>query len=798
MDVEIQSFYPTKETKSESSPKVNKSKKPLPKRLSFSEADRQERLKTLESYSETHLGFFHSMKLDSKSLRGNIESLIGAVEIPVGVAGPLLIEGQKVCDEVFAPLATSEGALVSSVNRGALALNMAGGVTARVLKQRMVRAPLFDCESISQCQQLQAWIESHLGEIKAKVRKHSNHAQLLELDFRMIAPCLHVQFIYETGDASGQNMVTLCTWNICQWILQEFEKQATFTIRQFIIDGNLSTDKKASNISAIQGRGREVVVEAVIPEPIVRRILRSNAKDMVAYFKKAMATSVLTGTQGVNVNVANIVAAMFASTGQDIACVHESATGQVYFEERDKDLYISLLMPNLVIGSVGGGVSMSGQKQLLQSMGVYGPGGADRLAEIIASFALALELSTGAALTSGHFVDAHERLGRNKKSYWKNHDDFDTSLFNQILTDSSDEVIQVKSLPFAEASESFVVGLAQQVSQRPCGLWLYELSKKSGKKQKSLLKVKAPDKELLLSLEILASLKSPGLGELLRENRLDSPFCHSPLRELKVVSLRDSPIQEVAPKTLGTYFDENSGLYVLAQEFLQETRLMNSIEKNEKWKAGDIESALNGIAKVHGHFLNQTDQFKNETWIRSVTPEQIQRTLDPHFELALQMHYENMHWLSEKDVQFHEKELSHLVPKWNQLMQLPQTLVHNDFNPRNLTFRKQTDALVAYDWELSTVFVPQRDLAELLSFTLNCESTRQDLIRFSEFHRMAVEKESGVKLTEEEWIFGLEVSLLDFILHRLPIYVIPQIVRQVPFLQSTYQTARHLLNLVRS
>ena len=549
MDVEIQSTE-LKKSRAKAKTAEKKAKKPLPKRLSYSHADRKERLKTLEQYSGTSLEFFDSMKLDPKSLRGNIESLIGAVEIPVGVAGPLLIDGGKVCDEVFAPLATSEGALVSSVNRGALALNMSGGVTARVLKQRMVRAPMFDCESIVNCKELQAWIESHLGEIKAKVRKHSNHAHLLELDFRIIAPSLHVQFIYETGDASGQNMVTLCTWNICQWILQEFEKQSSFSIRQFIIDGNLSTDKKASNMSAIQGRGREVVVEAVIPEPIVRRILKSNAKDMVAYFKKALATSVLTGTQGVNVNVANVVAAMFTATGQDIACVHESATGQVYFEERGKDLYISLLLPNLVIGSVGGGVSMTGQKQLLQSMGVYGPGGADRLAEVIASFALALELSTGAALTSGHFVDAHERLGRNKKSYWKNHDDFDSKFFNQVLEKKDSEITNVQKLPFAEATESFVVELVQQVSQRPCGLWLYELTNAKGNKSKSLLKVKAPDKELLLSLEILASLKSPGLGELLRENRLDSPFCHSPLRELMVVSLPDSPVRDLAPKNL--------------------------------------------------------------------------------------------------------------------------------------------------------------------------------------------------------------------------------------------------------
>ena len=243
--------------------------------------------------------------------------------------------------------------------------------------------------------------------------------------------------------------------------------------------------------------------------------------------------------------------------------------------------------------------------------------------------------------------------------------------------------------------------------------------------------------------------------------------------------------------------DEKSGLYVLAQEFLQQTRLMNSIENEEQWKSEDIKNALAGISKVHGFYLNKTDQFKNETWIQSVKPDQIERTLDPHFELALQMHYENMSWFTESDLKFHEAELSSLVSKWKKFVQLPQTLVHNDFNPRNLTFRKSNNDLVAYDWELSTLSVPQRDLVELLSFCLDTNTTQEDLFEFIEFHRKAVEKQSGVQLDPKDWNFGFEVAMLDFLLHRLPIYVIPQIVRQVPFLKQTYQTGRHLLNLVR-
>jgi hydroxymethylglutaryl-CoA reductase (NADPH) len=784
-------------------------KRPLPLRMVYTEEARHKRLDFLAAQVGRDLNELRAMRFKAKDLRGNIESFVGTVEIPVGIAGPLLIRGTGYEEEIFAPIATTEGALVSSVNRGCRALVISGGVTARVLKQRMVRAPLFDCGGIEECLHLKTWIEARWGEIQRRVREHSNHAVLLELDFRIIAPALHVRFVFETGDASGQNMTTLCTWNICQWILASYAEARPGKIRQFIIDGNLSTDKKASRLSAVHGRGREVVAEAAVPGAVLRRIFNITPASIVRYFQQAMSTGVLTGVHGLNVNVANIIAAIFAATGQDIACVHESSTGQIYFEERGPDLYISLLLPCLVIGTVGGGVSIGAQKTLLEMMGAYGPGKANRLAEIIASFALALELSTGGALTSGTFAEAHERLGRKKEQWWLKKSDLNAGFFTHLLArecESSGPVIEAEEMPLNSAGESLVMSLTSQISQRPCGLWAYKVQfAKTEEPRKVFLKVKVPDDELLLAQEILAAVSSPGLGELLRDNRADSPFRASHVRELKIAALDDPTLRSVSPRVLGWLHNESRGIFILAQEFLENLGHFEAVEKRELWRIPFVEAAIRDIAKVHARFLGQTQEFAAADWIVLPTIERITRLREAHFELARQLHRDSMEWFTAADLDFHERALDRLHRLWRELAGMPQTLVHNDFNPRNLAFRTgaagaagaRQPALVVYDWELATVHVPQRDVAEFLCFTLTRTVTRGDLAALMELHRCKTEEISGRRLDRAAWLRGFEIALYDVILQRFPIYAIAQTMRQVPFLKPSYQTARHLLALVQ-
>lgn len=787
---------------------VTRAKRPLPGRTVYTEEARQNRLNNISEQTGVELSTLREMRLDSKRLRGNIECLAGAVEIPVGVAGPLLIHGSQFDAEVFAPIATTEGALVSSINRGCRAISMSGGVTARSIKQRMVRSPLFDCENINECLRLKNWIQLRRAEIQKHVRNHSNYAVLIDLEFSVIAPCLHVRFIYETGDASGQNMTTICTWNVCQWILAEYKKDSPEGIRHFMVEGNLSSDKKASSSSAILGRGREVVAEVFLPNSVVRRVFNTTAEDLVRSLSQSHSTQILTGMHGMNINVANVIAGIFAATGQDIACVHESSLGQLHFELRNDTargpgLYASLILPTLVIGTVGGGVSLPAQKQLLEMIGCYGAGKSTRFAETIASFALALELSTGAAMASGQFAEAHERLGRNKTESWLKKSDLTVGFFNHILekrTSALGKIIEVQPRETDEFEDSFVMTMAGQISRRPCGLWLYDVRfSEALAKQKILVKLKAADDELLLAFEIIAGLKSPGLGDLLRENRADSLFNGSAERELAIATLNCPEIEAISPKCFGVIQNASRSTYLMATEYLENVSLMGAVEQRELWERRFIEAALLGISSVHARFYQRTAPLLDNSWLHVFDSARVSRLQEAHAELARQLFNESMGWFTENDLLFHEIELPKLIASWPELEKMPATLIHNDFNPRNLAFRNNSlePQLVAFDWELATIGIAQRDLAELLAFTLSHDVTYEELNSYVEFHRRSIEALTGRGVDRDQWVRGFELALLDFILQRLPIYVIAQSFKKVPFLKPSYRVARHLLEMIR-
>lgn len=382
------------------------------KRTMNDEVGRQQRLSQIESHCGEPLKSFHFSPVSAESLKGNIENFIGSVHIPVGLAGPLKFNFTNSTEEIYAPLATSEGALVSSVVRGALALTMSGGVTTRVVSSRMIRAPQFEFSCIDEAILFTEWVTHHFETLKKKTKDHSNHAVLLEMDTKVFGKTAHIRFIYSTGDAAGQNMTTFVTAGLCKWICEHFTSQKGIQIRDFLIEGNLSSDKKASALSAIDGRGRTVVAEAVIKRQVLKKILRLTPEEMVSRFSRSKSSRILTGQIGYNINVSNAIAALFLATGQDMACVHECSIAEFHIEQYDDDLYVCLYMPCLIVGTVGGGSRLTSAQDCLRMMDCLGTGKANRLAEIIAGFSLALELSTVSAIGSGDFVQAHQRLGR--------------------------------------------------------------------------------------------------------------------------------------------------------------------------------------------------------------------------------------------------------------------------------------------------------------------------------------------------------------------------------------------------
>ena len=388
----------------------------IPGRGEYTEAARKQRLEWLRGHTGAALPSLGATGLDARTLTGNVENFAGSVEVPVGLAGPLLFTGDAARGSVVAPLATTEGALVASASRGARAITAGGGVTTRVLSQRMTRAPAFEFADIATAVRFTDWLRAHRSDLEEQVRLTSRYARLVDLDPYQIGRYLHVRFVYETADAAGQNMTTAATSQICRWVQDELAGDDGLRPVWTLLEGNQSSDKKASVAAMVGGRGNRVTAECRIPAGVVESVLQSTPAAMVKGHRTFVLGAQQIGMVGSGLNAVNVVAALFVATGQDIACVHESGVSILSMETDDGDLIATMLLPSLVTGTVGGGTSLPRQREWLTALGCAGPGGGARFAEIVAGFALALDLSTTAAFVSGQFADAHQRLGRSRRS----------------------------------------------------------------------------------------------------------------------------------------------------------------------------------------------------------------------------------------------------------------------------------------------------------------------------------------------------------------------------------------------
>jgi NADP-dependent 3-hydroxy-3-methylglutaryl-CoA reductase len=386
----------------------------VPGRGQYTEEARKQRLDWLRARTGTALPSLDATGLDARALTGNVENFAGSVEVPVGLAGPLLFTGDAARGSVVAPLATTEGALIASASRGARAITAGGGVTTTVLSQRMTRAPAFEFADIAAAVRFTDWLRAHRPDLDEQVRLVSRYARLVDVDPYQIGRYLHVRFVFETADAAGQNMTTAATWQICRWVQDTLASDDRLRPAWMLLDGNLSSDKKASVASMLAGRGSRVTAECRIPADIVQSVLKTTPAAIVKGHGALVLGAQQIGMVGSGLNAVNIVAGLFVATGQDIACVHESGVSILSMELHGDDLIATMLLPSLVTGTVGGGTSLPHQRDWLTALGCAGPGGNARFAEIVAGFALALDVSTTAALVSGQFANAHQRLGRSR------------------------------------------------------------------------------------------------------------------------------------------------------------------------------------------------------------------------------------------------------------------------------------------------------------------------------------------------------------------------------------------------
>ena len=339
----------------------------------------------------------------------NIENVVGTVSVPVGLAGPLRVNGTAGARDCYVPLATTEAALVASYGRGCQVIGESGGCATMTLAEGVSRAPGFVFSSLAEAGRFAAWAIEQLPAFKEQAEQTTQHGKLL--DMRLTIEGNHVYAIFEffTGDAAGQNMVTIATQAICDFIA----RSSPIKPHQVFVESNLSGDKKASAQSFQSVRGRKVSAEVCVPAAVLEKRLRTTAALMVDYWRMSALGGVQSGTIGVQGHYANGLAALFVATGQDIACVSEASVGVTRFEEKpDGALYAAVTLPNLIVGTVGGGTKLPSQSACLEILGLRGAGHARALAEVAAALALAGELSIIGALSAGEFTRAHQKLAR--------------------------------------------------------------------------------------------------------------------------------------------------------------------------------------------------------------------------------------------------------------------------------------------------------------------------------------------------------------------------------------------------
>ena len=368
---------------------------------------RQEFVQKMTGASLEHVARY---SFDPERTQGNIENFTGVAQIPIGFAGPIRIHGEHAQGYFLIPLATTEGTLVASYNRGMKVLNLSGGVTCTVSDDRMQRAPVFVFDSAREARAFRDWVAANMDGIREAAEATSSVAKLLDIDIILSNKFAYLRFNYQTGDAAGQNMVGRATFAACSWMLDRLD-----TVRSFFLESNLATDKKHSQINMMRTRGKRVTAEAVIQREVLIQHMRVEPEKLNYHMQIANVGAFLSGANNNGAHSPNGITAMFIATGQDVANVAESSSGILYTElTPEGNIYISITIPSLIVATHGGGTGLATQRECLEVLGCVGRDKVKKLAEIVAGVALAGEVSLGAAISSLDWVSSHERYGRNR------------------------------------------------------------------------------------------------------------------------------------------------------------------------------------------------------------------------------------------------------------------------------------------------------------------------------------------------------------------------------------------------
>ncbi len=385
-------------------------KVPLDKSNNYSPEIIAERQRFVVEQTGAHVEHAFKYSYDPHVTQGNIENFIGVAQVPVGLAGPMTIHGEYAEGEYYIPLATTEGTLVASYNRGMKVLNLSGGIKTTVTGDQMQRAPVFVFDDARGARDFAHWIDENYDAIRASAESSTKTGKLVGIEKYHSNKFMFLRFNFRTGDAAGQNMVGRATYFACEYI-----KANCPLVSRYFLESNFATDKKSSSINTIMTRGKRVTAEATVPRQLLIDMMRTSPESLHYHHQVSTIAGFMSGVNNNGAHSPNGITAMFIATGQDVANVAESSAGVLYVElTPENDLYMSITIPSLIVATYGGGTSLPTQRECLEILGCYGKDKVYKFAEIVSAVVLAGELSLGAAISSLDWVTSHEQFGRNR------------------------------------------------------------------------------------------------------------------------------------------------------------------------------------------------------------------------------------------------------------------------------------------------------------------------------------------------------------------------------------------------
>jgi NADP-dependent 3-hydroxy-3-methylglutaryl-CoA reductase len=758
----------------------------------FSAAATASRQRWARNVSGSELKHIPETSLEPESLAGNIENYIGAVQVPVGIAGPIQVNGSYTDGYVPVPLATTEGALVSSTTRGAFACNLSGGVNVHVNRQVMHRSPVFFCKDMQGAINLEQWILQNVDAIREQAESVSSVARLTDVEPTLFGRTLHVRFTYSTGDASGQNMTTACTWVACEWIAKAIRDDEAIRFDHYHIEGNMSGDKKMNSQNIIRGRGTSVVAECFLKERVLKRVLHVSGKQLVEGWQTGQVGAAEIGMVGSDVNAANVIAAIFTATGQDIACVYESSGAVFSAMEEEGGVRVTLHIPALIIGTLGGGTHLPTQREALELMKCYGANKVFRFAEIIAAASLALAISTLASIYTNEFVSAHETLGRNRPTNKLARSELNERFLTRMLREEG-QVVSCRQRDLDSRNGIISSMLQEKGGKSVSGLFGYDLEVEGadgGRRELSaVLKVKGNDSDFAELAVGIARLSGEDRLPGLYEANLDLlGYTGSNVREIAFYRHARPEVRRHLPEIYGELIDEERDIQAVLMEDLSGCSHRDTENDPGRWDDASIRRVLEGLAEIHSAHFDDRDSIPAEVPVHEVTPEALSRARECLREATRYNAGRYPELITEELHGEYRRFVERIEQHAGTMAGYHRTLTHNDFHPRNVCLREVDGErrLVAYDWELAAYQNPQHDLIEFLIYALDEGSSYDDFLRHAGRYFEELQRRVG-RLDRDRFFEVLELNALELGLIRYNIYLLTNNLMKYDYIDRVYR-----------